>query len=215
MGEFGYANQGVYWKNFIHYLADRDVDFAYWALNGKKYGEGFIDDKSGTFLVWAGCDTTVHPMGGPDCVNELGTWAQKGRKDIYDIVHWSTAPDTCVNYVPTNGMSCHAYCKSLNRQCVMAHASDGQCKLAQSANAEAAEANGCSQEGLTNQICVCTRQLWVWDNETFGLLERDYDTLKTAWRIRDLQALAQSPASWYPHDIGCLDDVQGHVCDEV
>merc|ERR1719145_155195 len=56
MGEFGYANQGVYWRNFVRYLSDRDVDFAYWALNGKKYGEGFINDKTGKFIVWAGCD---------------------------------------------------------------------------------------------------------------------------------------------------------------
>lgn len=125
------------------------------------------------------------------------------------------APDTCVNNVPTNGASCHSYCKSLNRQCVKARGSDGQCGLKRGADDEVLEADGCLQEGLANQIFVCTRQLWVWDNETFGLLERDYDTLRTAWRLRDLQALAKSPASWYPHDIGCIDDVQGHVCDDV
>jgi len=37
MGEFGNARRGEYWINLMRYLSDRDVDFAYWALNGRKW----------------------------------------------------------------------------------------------------------------------------------------------------------------------------------
>lgn len=37
MGEFGNAKRGEYWVNLMRYLSDRDVDFAYWALNGRKW----------------------------------------------------------------------------------------------------------------------------------------------------------------------------------
>ena len=58
MGEFGYANQGEYWMNFLRYLSERDVDFGYWALNGKKYGEGYMDDHTGNFIDYFGCAGT-------------------------------------------------------------------------------------------------------------------------------------------------------------
>jgi ferredoxin len=47
MGEFGNPVRGTYWINFMRYLRDRDMDFAYWALNGKKWGEGWIDTTTG------------------------------------------------------------------------------------------------------------------------------------------------------------------------
>jgi len=106
MGEFGYLNDGVYWLNFMRYLADRDVDFAYWAINGKKYASGFIS---------------------PD-----GAW--------------------------------HQYPQG------------------------------------------------KWVSELFGLLEADWSTIKLAWRIRGLQALMASPATWRVTDIGCKTDFLGHFC---
>jgi len=50
MGEFGQNVRGQYWLNFVRYLSTRDVDFAYWALNGKKYAEGYINGASGDFI---------------------------------------------------------------------------------------------------------------------------------------------------------------------
>jgi len=50
MGEFGVEVRGGYWLKFIRYLSQRDVDFAYWALNGKKWKEGDIDKKTGLFV---------------------------------------------------------------------------------------------------------------------------------------------------------------------
>eukprot|EP00928_Gymnodinium_smaydae_P060844 TRINITY_DN4468_c0_g1_i1.p1 TRINITY_DN4468_c0_g1~~TRINITY_DN4468_c0_g1_i1.p1 ORF type:complete len:753 (+),score=169.94 TRINITY_DN4468_c0_g1_i1:330-2261(+) len=209
MGEFGYANEGIYWQHFLHYLADNDVDFAYWALNGKKYGEGYINDKTASFIFWAGCDTDVRPMRGTDCSAELGDWGYAGRDDIYDVMHFDYRPNACVYQVKTRG-TCDKYCKSIGRECLKASASQGTCQRSPSAD-NAAEANGCLAP-LDEQICVCTRQLWVWDNETFGLLGHDYRTEQEAWRIRDLQALAESPAKWYPKTVGCKRDYNGHVC---
>ena len=37
MGEFGNRIRGEYWINLMRYLSDRDMDFAYWALNGRKW----------------------------------------------------------------------------------------------------------------------------------------------------------------------------------
>jgi len=47
MGEFGGPVSGNYWVNFVRYLSERDVDFAHWALNGKKWTTGFIDTTDG------------------------------------------------------------------------------------------------------------------------------------------------------------------------
>jgi len=52
MGEFGQNVRGQYWLNFVRYLSSRDVDFAYWALNGIKYAEGAIDGASGNFIIY-------------------------------------------------------------------------------------------------------------------------------------------------------------------
>jgi len=47
MGEFGQQVRGSYWLNMLRYLAERDVDFAYWPLNGKKYSEGYFSSDGG------------------------------------------------------------------------------------------------------------------------------------------------------------------------
>mmetsp|Transcript_122005 Transcript_122005/g.390081 ORF Transcript_122005/g.390081 Transcript_122005/m.390081 type:complete len:683 (-) Transcript_122005:146-2194(-) len=47
MGEFGGPVSGNYWVNVVRYLSERDVDFAHWALNGKKWTTGFIDTTDG------------------------------------------------------------------------------------------------------------------------------------------------------------------------
>eukprot|EP00928_Gymnodinium_smaydae_P078880 TRINITY_DN62939_c0_g1_i1.p1 TRINITY_DN62939_c0_g1~~TRINITY_DN62939_c0_g1_i1.p1 ORF type:complete len:742 (-),score=145.04 TRINITY_DN62939_c0_g1_i1:141-2366(-) len=208
IGEFGYANEGVYWKHFVRYLSDNDADFAYWALNGKKYGEGYLNDKTANFIFWAGCDTDVRPMNGTNCEAELGTWAGEGRGYIYDVMYFDDRIDACPYKVATKG-TCSDYCQRLGRQCIKARQNQGECGIVESM--APTEADGCLEPRET-QICVCTRKLWVWDNETFGLLDRDYDTLRTAWRLRDLQALGQSPSAWYPRDIGCLRDYNGHTC---
>ena len=51
MGEFGQMLRGSYWLNMLRYLAERDIDFAYWPLNGLKYSEGYFT-KSGEFHEW-------------------------------------------------------------------------------------------------------------------------------------------------------------------
>ncbi|CAE7302537.1 unnamed protein product [Symbiodinium natans] len=51
MGEFGQQVRGSYWLNMLRYLAERDIDFAYWPLNGKKYSEGYFSS-SGGFVYW-------------------------------------------------------------------------------------------------------------------------------------------------------------------
>lgn len=52
MGEFGNPVRGTYWINFMRYLRDHDMDFAYWALNGKKWGEGWIDTTNGKWNAY-------------------------------------------------------------------------------------------------------------------------------------------------------------------
>jgi len=74
-----------------------------------------------------------------------------------------------------------------------------------------AEGEGCD-EALDEQVCTCSMQLWRWENETYGILERDYNTVREAWRLRDLQALAQSPSTWIPRDIACAGDYKGKKC---
>jgi len=53
-----------------------------------------------------------------------------------------------------------------------------------------------------------------YDPETFGILKEDWETVRLAWRVRDLQALMSSPATWIPQDIGCKQDFLNHVCDK-
>eukprot|EP00927_Polykrikos_kofoidii_P027717 TRINITY_DN24292_c0_g2_i1.p1 TRINITY_DN24292_c0_g2~~TRINITY_DN24292_c0_g2_i1.p1 ORF type:complete len:754 (-),score=62.40 TRINITY_DN24292_c0_g2_i1:175-2169(-) len=209
VGEFGYLNNGPYWHDFVHYLSDTDVDFAYWALNGKKFGEGWISDVTGEFVVWAGCDTKQRPMQGPSCQAQLGLWAAEGRDDTFDSVYFKNLPDACVNDVTTNG-TCSDYCNRLGRKCLKGSPKTNTCVRDQAVRT-ALPSDGC-MEDLAEQICVCTRQLWVWDIETFGLLNPDYKTLRAAWLLRDLQALAESPSSWVPRELGCLNDISSFDC---
>lgn len=44
LGEFGTDVQNLWWKHVLRYIADNEVDFAYWSINGEKYngiGETF------------------------------------------------------------------------------------------------------------------------------------------------------------------------------
>ena len=44
LGEFGTNVQNLWWKHVLRYIADNEVDFAYWSINGEKYngiGETF------------------------------------------------------------------------------------------------------------------------------------------------------------------------------
>merc|ERR1712039_837543 len=52
MGEFGNMHRGTYWINFMQYLTTHDIDYAYWALNGKKWAEGNIDISSGEWVAY-------------------------------------------------------------------------------------------------------------------------------------------------------------------
>ncbi|CAK9072667.1 Putative alcohol dehydrogenase [Durusdinium trenchii] len=52
-----------------------------------------------------------------------------------------------------------------------------------------------------------------WVVELYGILGPDWQTVKKAWLVRDLQALMDSPSRWIPTDIGCVTDFLGHFCD--
>jgi len=52
VGEFGGNVRSQYWLNFVRYLAIRDVDFAYWAINGLKWTEGEINSANGDFELY-------------------------------------------------------------------------------------------------------------------------------------------------------------------
>jgi len=47
MGEFGAGLKGTYWVNFVKYLSQRDLEFAYWPLNPDKLSAGWFDDWGG------------------------------------------------------------------------------------------------------------------------------------------------------------------------
>jgi len=98
LGEFGNSVPGFYWNNLMHYANQRDLDFAYWAINGKKWATGFIDMHRGHWVA-------------------------------YDHGRWS--------------------------------------------------------------------------NETFGILDADYETVRRPWQLLDLQALTFSPARWRPRNRAC------------
>jgi len=98
MGEFGHEVRGMYWINFMKYLSSRDVDFAYWAINGKKWTAGYTNQLTGAF-------------------------------HYYDVA--------------------------------------------------------------------------VWENETYGLLEEDYKTVRHTWKMMDLSALMSSPARRTPEQYPC------------
>jgi hypothetical protein len=109
MGEFGHNVRGSYWLNFVRYLSKRDVDFAYWAINGKKYGEGQIDGNTGNFI-------------------------------LYDEPKW--------------------------------------------------------------------------ENESFGLLMDDYQTVRHPWKLLDLKGLMESPARFFSDSYPCSRNAYGAACGE-
>ena len=37
LGEFGTNVQNLWWKHVLRYIAENEVDFAYWSINGEKY----------------------------------------------------------------------------------------------------------------------------------------------------------------------------------
>merc|ERR1719409_298927 len=39
VGEFGTNTRGRYWMHLLSYMSTRDVDFAYWSLDGLKFTE--------------------------------------------------------------------------------------------------------------------------------------------------------------------------------
>lgn len=209
MGEFGYLNHGQYWFDFAKYLSDRDVDFGYWAINGAKYGEGWIDVKTGTWNPWSGCskvDARTRYLGGTDCTLELASW--RGADTCAARIGPPEANRTPVPVAIHTKQNCHDFCKSKGRTCVKAGKStDGACGLDSDVDA------GCDTP-LDDPICVCSEQYWSWVNESFGLLLSDYKTIAVSWRIRDLQALAESPSVWIPREIGCPSDKAGYTCDE-
>lgn len=106
MGEFGTNTRGRYWMHLLTYLSVRDVDFAYWSLDGLKFTK------------------TAH--------DHSGNW-----------VHFKD-----------------------NR----------------------------------------------WLNETFGLLNSDYYTVRHPWKLLDLQAIMSSPAGWTADDYPCDRAVLGNAC---
>jgi hypothetical protein len=42
MGEFGALSPGNYWNDLLQYMSLRDIDWAYWPLNGLKYVDGEV-----------------------------------------------------------------------------------------------------------------------------------------------------------------------------
>lgn len=106
MGEFGAYRPGNYWLNFLRYLGTRDVDWAYWPLNGRKLADGIFDDK-GNFLE-------------------------------YDEPRW--------------------------------------------------------------------------EEDTFSILNVDFDTVRESWRLLGLQALMVSPSSWVPGEFVCSRKWLGSAC---
>jgi hypothetical protein len=106
MGEFGNLRRGEYWNNMMHYLSEYDIDFAYWAINGKKWRTGHINIQTGQWIP--------------------------------EEPHWF--------------------------------------------------------------------------NESYGLLTEDYWTIRSPWRLMDLQALMPSPAMWRPLAPDCDRHLLGGEC---
>eukprot|EP00929_Paragymnodinium_shiwhaense_P065725 TRINITY_DN3292_c0_g2_i1.p1 TRINITY_DN3292_c0_g2~~TRINITY_DN3292_c0_g2_i1.p1 ORF type:complete len:768 (+),score=130.21 TRINITY_DN3292_c0_g2_i1:70-2304(+) len=210
VGEFSYDNDGPAWQHIVRYLSERDMDFGFWAINGKKYGTGFMDPHTGHYNYYSYCDNDH----GCD-MYEHGWDFAHGRCDENAMEGTNCAPElsqgdkaVCSYQVPTQGQTCNAYCASKGRTCVRASSLSGPdtCSMTDERPPEEVPAGEGCDMALPEQVCTCSMQLWRWDNETFGLLEPDYNTVQKAWRIRDLHALAQSPSTWIPRDIACAGD---------
>jgi len=217
VGEFSYANEGPAWQHLIRYLSERDMDFGFWAVNGKKYSTGYMDGHTGEYTHYSYCDNEY------GCDGYEHAWdIVNGRCDQNAMEGTNCAPKqsegangVCSYQVQTSGKTCSSYCASKGRTCVSASRLSGQgtCQMqdARTTSDIMAEGEGCD-EALDEQVCTCSMQLWRWENETYGILERDYNTVREAWRLRDLQALAQSPSTWIPRDIACAGDYEGKKC---
>merc|ERR1712048_23915 len=50
LGEFGGDVRGRYWMHLLRYVSVRDLDFAYWNLNGRKLVDGMYNVHTGEFV---------------------------------------------------------------------------------------------------------------------------------------------------------------------
>eukprot|EP00929_Paragymnodinium_shiwhaense_P065726 TRINITY_DN3292_c0_g3_i1.p1 TRINITY_DN3292_c0_g3~~TRINITY_DN3292_c0_g3_i1.p1 ORF type:complete len:788 (+),score=111.73 TRINITY_DN3292_c0_g3_i1:72-2366(+) len=217
VGEFSYENEGPAWQHLVRYLAERDMDFGFWAVNGKKYGTGYMSGHTGQYTLYRYCDNEY----GCDLFEHDGGVAD-GRCDLNSMEGTNCAPQlsvgddgVCSYQVSSGGRSCAEYCELKGRTCVRGSALTGQgvCQMTEARPvADIPVGEGCDAPA-EEQVCTCSKLLWRWDNETFGILSPDYNTVGKAWRLRDLQALGSSPATWTPRDIACRGDYRGKPCE--
>jgi len=118
MGEFGETTPGNYWDNLMKYFSHRDIDWAYWPLNGRAY------------------------------------------KDSERVIEHSDLLGILMGKLS-------AHFRPKERE---------------------------------------------WENETYGLLREDYQTVRDAWKLLDLQGIMDSPAKWYPNTYPCRRDALGPRC---
>lgn len=190
--------------------------FCLLGANGKKHGTGFMDGATGSYTLYSycdndhGCDVFEHDGGLVDgqCMGN----AMEGTNCAPQLAVGDDG--VCAYQVTTSGKSCTHYCEHKGRTCVRGSSLTGQgtCQMTEArAVDEIPEGDGCDKE-LDDQVCTCSMQVWRWDNETYGILMADYNTVSKAWRLRDLRALAASPATWIPRDIACAGDYRGKPC---
>merc|ERR1719259_1224488 len=51
-----------------------------------------------------------------------------------------------------------------------------------------------------------------WVNETWGILESDWYTIRYPWKMLDLQRVMTSPSRWSPGGYPCNRDIYGSEC---
>lgn len=52
----------------------------------------------------------------------------------------------------------------------------------------------------------------AWVNETWGILETDWETVRYPWKMMDLRRVMPSPAHWSPEEYPCNRDIYGSEC---
>lgn len=52
----------------------------------------------------------------------------------------------------------------------------------------------------------------TWEDETFGILQQDYHTIRHPWKLLDLRAVMTSPSGWVADDYPCDRAVLGNAC---
>merc|ERR1712070_808502 len=120
VGEFSYENEGPALQHLMRYLSERDMDFGFWAVNGKKYGTGVIDVHNGEYKHYSYCDNDH------GCDSYEHAWdVMNGRCDQNAMEGTNCAPQLsqgangmCSYQVQTAGQTCNAYCGSKGRTCV-------------------------------------------------------------------------------------------------